>query len=544
MSVKILMIRNQGFCWQHRDGVHAKGYLFDCSERYRRGEAILEYFAAITETDRFRDRLREANGAFAVILETSQHVFAAVDSVRSMPLFYAMKGQDLVLGDDARAIQHELGRKETDSIAREEFLRAGYTLGPTTLDPRIRQIEAGEFFVHDKSSAQHSTRLYFSHAHGDYTDESEEVLLDELDQIYSRFTRRLIESVQGRTIVVPLSGGYDSRSLVCSLKREGYSNVLCYSYGVPASFERQIAGKVAGQLGYPIHIIDYSRPRWQALLDSPRFAEFSAFALQCCAIPCVQELLAREQLAGKKAITHDAVIVPGYCGDVQGGSFVPTEVRLQRPERVLTEGLERYILRTQFKLRTLPIPLNVEQAIFSRISSYTSHFRTADIQAFCSVLEDWLTRNRLAKFIINTVRTHELYGNEWRLPLWDNVLIKWWYKIPLRLRVDNRLHHRFLFERLFEPMQVAIRKPTPPASLRAFNRLSNSRLLARAVPVVKALYRISIKQFRPAPVDIDGFNDLSALLLERLPPGWNSRDFGNINGVVGEWCLQTQSLNP
>jgi asparagine synthase (glutamine-hydrolysing) len=544
MGVKVITIRNRGFCWHHRDGVHAKGYLFDSSETCRRGEAMLDYFAAITEAERFRDRLREANGAFAVILETGQNVFAAVDSVRSIPLFYAMKGRDLVLGDDARAIQRELGGEETDPLAREELLRAGYTVGPNTLDPRIKQIEAGELFVHDKSTTLSSARIYFSHAHGDYTDQSEEMLIEELDHIYSRLTRRLIASVQGRTIVVPLSGGYDSRSLVCSLKREGYSNVICYSYGVPASFERQIAGKVAAQLGYPIHIIDYRRPRWQALLDSQRFAEFIEFAFQCCAAPCVQELLAREELANNKAIPNDAVIVPGYCGDVQGGSFIPTEVRQNHPEKVLNEGINRYILRTHFNLRTSPIPLNAEQAILSRIRTYTSRFRTDDTQDFCSVLEDWLTRNRLSKFIINTLRTHELYGNEWRLPLWDNELIKWWYKVPLRLRVANVFHRRFLFERLFEPMQVGFRKPAPPATLRVFNHMSKSRLLAGAIPVVMALYRISIKPFRPTPVDIDGYNDLSALLLERLPPGWSSSDFVNVHGIVGQCCMQPQSPSP
>jgi asparagine synthase (glutamine-hydrolysing) len=474
---------------------------------------------------------------FAVILEDDRFVFAAVDPVRSIPLFYAMKGHDLVLGDDARAIQQELGGKETDSIAREELLRVGYTVGPTTLDPRIKQIEAGELLVHDKATAQSSTRIYFSHAHGDYTDKGEDMLLEELEQIYTRLTRRLIDSVQGRTIVVPLSGGYDSRSIVCWLKRAGCSNVICYSYGVPASFEHQIARKVAAQLGYPIHIVDYSPSRWQALLESPRFSNFCRFTSQQCAVPCIQELPAIETLTRQEVIPSDSVIVPGYGGDVLGGHWIPSAVNDYKPEKVLAEGIDRYLLRTQFELRRSPLAPETAHAFCSRINAFTSRFKSDDIESFCSLVEDWVIRNRDAKFILNTVRTHELFDHEWRLPLWDTELASWWHRIRLHFRTNRVLYNRFLFERLFEPMQVPFRKPASSATQRVFNQMSQNRLLAGAIPVARALYRITIKQFRPTPVDVDGFNDLSELLLERLPHEWCVRDFSHVHGTVGAWCL-------
>ena len=235
----------------------------------------------------------------------------------------------------------------------------------------------------------------------------------------------------------------------------------------------------------------------------------------------------------QRAFPDDAVVVPGYCGDLQGGSYVPVEVRTGQPETALAEGINNYLFRTLFNLRNSETTQEMKLAILRRIGEYTSRFQSDDIQDFCSVLEDWFTRHKVSKFVINTVRTHELFGNEWRLPLWDNELIEWWYRIPLRLRVNSVLYHRFLFERLFDPMNVAFRKPQ-------FHQLPTAtvkRWLPPAVlPAMKWLYRLTLGNFLRKRNDIDAFDDVSRILLEQLPGKWTLDDFGGPNGVIAVWC--------
>jgi asparagine synthase (glutamine-hydrolysing) len=533
----IISTHDQGFAWYRRDGVRVKGYLFDGAGTFRRAETLLDYFASVTGADDLYSKLREANGCFAVIVETDQQLLAAVDPVRSIPLFHAVKNGDCVLGDDVYAIQQELGGvRETDPVAREEFLRVGYTVGPRTMDPRVGQIEAGEFFTWDKSAARgnsHLSRLYFSHAHGNYTDKSEEVLVEELDQVTSRWARRLIDSVEGRTVVIPLSGGYDSRYIACALKREGYANVICYSYGAPTSFEWHVARDVASRLGFPIHIVEYNRRNWQATIESPRFLEYCHLATQRCAVPHIQDLSACEILVNQGAFAADAVIVPGFCGDLQGGSYVPKEVRAGQPETALAEGINNYLFRTLFNLRSSETTREMKLAILRQIGEYTSRFQPDDIQDFCSVLEDWFTRHKVAKFVVNAVRVYEHFGNEWRLPLWDNELIEWWYRIPLRLRVNSAFYDRFLFECLFDPMNVGFRKPRP----RQLPTTAAKRWLPPAIiPAVRWLFRRTLNKFLCKWSDIDAFNDASGVLLAQLPSQWNLDDFGNVNGAVAVWC--------
>ena len=529
----IITTHHQGFAWQCRAGIHAKGYLFDGVGTFRRGEKLLDYFVTVTDADSFCSKLREANGCFAVIVETDSQLLAGVDPVRSIPLFHAVKNDSCVLGDDVYAIQQELGGAvEIDPVSREEFLRVGYTVGPCTLDPRVGQIEAGEFYVWDKPTGLGSARQYFSHAHGNYTDKSEDVLVEELDQVTSRWARRLIDSVGGRTIVIPLSGGYDSRSIACALKRERYNNVICYSYGSPTSFEWPVARDVASRLGYPIHIVEYNRRNWQTTIESPRFVEYCRFASQRCAVPHIQDLAAYDMLVTQKVLPDGAVVVPGFCGDLLGGSFVPVEVLFGRPKTVLAEGINKYLYRTLFDLRNARITRKMRLAILRRIGEYTSRFPSDDIQAFCSIVEDWFTRHKVAKYVVNAVRVYEYCGNEWRLPLWDNELIEWWYQVPLTLRSNSVLYHRYLFERLFDPMNVSLRR-RPGKQQVCLGHLADRWLPAAFIPPVRSIYRLLMK---PKPADICSFDDASLLLVQQCHRQWNPGDFGHIGGVMAAWC--------
>lgn len=525
---------NRGFAWHGTAAVRAKGYVFDAGGRHFRGEAIPAYFASAVDAESMHARLREATGCFAVIVETERFVLAAVDLVRSIPLFYAIKAGEVVVGDDVDAIQRELGGvPEVDPVSRAEFLKIGYVTGPHTRDPRIGQIEAGEFYIWDKAARNGSARLYFSHARGNDTDKPEDVLVDELDLITDRWTRRLIDSADGRTLVIPLSGGYDSRYVACALKRMGCARVMCYSYGTRTSSEWQTAREVAGRLGYPIRIVEYGRANWRAAIESPQFLEYCRYASQHCAVPCIQELVAAEQMAIQHAFPEDAVIVPGYGGDVQAGNYIPLEVLQHREGELLAEGIDHYLYRTRYGLTSTPIGRQVEAAILRRIHAFTAQYRSDDISSFCGVFDAWWVRNRSAKFIVNTVRTHEWFGHEWRLPLWDQELIRWWDRIPLCFRLNSRLYHRFLFERLFDPQKVGFRKTEPPP-LSA--KPKASRLPPAGVKIVRWLYWNAFVRYGQRKSDVDAFDGIPRILHQNSPTEWNLSEIQNINGAMAAWC--------
>ena len=52
-----------------------------------------------------------------------------------------------------------------------------------------------------------------------------------LTQELLKLMKRIGESCKDRQILIPLSGGYDSRLIASGLKKIGVNNVVCFSYG-------------------------------------------------------------------------------------------------------------------------------------------------------------------------------------------------------------------------------------------------------------------------------------------------------------------------
>lgn len=241
-------------------------------------------------------------------------------------------------------------------------------------------------------------------------------------------------------------------------------------------------------------------------------------------------------LCGKGLIPRDAVIVPGYCGDVHGGSYVPAEAKTRRAGQLLARGIDDFIVTTFFNLNNTPFPKDVRKGTLQKIHAFTGGFRSETMEEFCSVLENWLIRHRVSRFVINTVRTFEHFGLEWRLPLWDLELITWWNRIPLDLRIDSALYHRFLFDRLFKPLHVDFPKPEP----RRTNSFVKTYILSKGLRKrLMPLLGRSAARFQAKAFDPNGFQAASEVLIDRMDAGWKLEDFKNINGVMSAWSLES-----
>lgn len=75
--------------------------------------------------------------------------------------------------------------------------------------------------------------------------ELEKTFSDSLDTVLTR----LLENSKGRQLVIPLSGGLDSRLLAAWLKKLKAPNIKTFTYGKPDSPETSISEQVASALG-------------------------------------------------------------------------------------------------------------------------------------------------------------------------------------------------------------------------------------------------------------------------------------------------------
>jgi len=133
---------------------------------------VVRLFSSALEDSRIDHEALKAlllslNGNFALALETPRYVFCVVDRVRSVPLFYAVSGEEALFSDDANHLRNRLNPPFNEENGAE-FLVTGYVTGPDTLFDGISQIQAGEYLVYDKGDGSLTTHFYHRYWHGNF----------------------------------------------------------------------------------------------------------------------------------------------------------------------------------------------------------------------------------------------------------------------------------------------------------------------------------------------------------------------------------------
>ena len=504
-----------GFKWYENQGILVKGFIFDEQGNFYINDKINVFFKDVGNINSFRRKLEKANGQFSVIIKKGNQIYAAVDPLRSIPLFYIKENGTLYISDDGWNLVRKANLCELDQIGTSEFLLSGYTIGNYTLFGKLRQIQAGQYLYYNDDSKEFKLDFYYKHLHGNYFDLDKSAYFERLEKIYKNVFLRLIESVQGRTIVIPLSGGYDSRSIAAMLKKLGYENVICYTYGRPESFEVKASERVSKKLGYKWYFINYSeKSKWDNFVGDENYIFFASNA---SSLPHVQEYIAISELKNKSLVPEDAVFVPGFCGDLLGGSYVPYEIISGREQLLFKEGIEEYIFHRYFNLDN-KIAIEHIPIIKKRISEELFKLWSDDIKNildFDSVAEAFFTNHKVAKFVVNALRPYEYFGYEWRMPLWDKELYEFYYHVPLKHRmVKNNLYNDYLLERLFIPLGIGFKKRSHKISLYK-NSIGYSLISDKIMKLAKNIYRI-IHSTKKGLSDFNAFSYLYEICKEEI----------------------------
>lgn len=449
---------NKGFKWNKFKDIYCKGCVFDEEDNLYQGQDLSQYFNCMSE-DGFIGKVMSANGSFAVIVQRQNKLFISVDRLRSIPLFYALKNNNFYLSDNAYWIKNELNLKNLRTFSEQEFSLTGYVTGTDTLFNEIKQIQAGEYLVVEYKNGRINikARRYYQYLHYNFFTEPREELFDKLDKVSENIFKRLIKSVNGKTIVVPLSGGYDSRCIAAMLKKLNYENVICFSYGKKDNWEPEISRNVADKLDYKWYFVEYTREKWFKWFNSKERKEYYRYGDNLCSLAHIQDLPAVKELKETKKISNDAVFVPGHSGDFIAGSHIPVIFaslkKVGREKLVKSIWKKHYLLRNWCKEYKKLAPL-FEKKILSLLTGFSMDSPEKAVDAF----EAWDWQSRQAKFIVNSVRVYEFFGYEWRVPLWDNELMDFWARVPLKFRINKELYDDYLFKRLFKTYDIGFKE--------------------------------------------------------------------------------------
>ncbi|MGQ0671756.1 MAG: asparagine synthase-related protein [Hyphomicrobium sp.] len=444
-----------GWGWsEHRFGearVSIKGYLFNGALTLEGASAARHALSLVSGTNagaNLSQALSRLAGHFALVIEVPGTIIATVDRVRSTPLAFSARDGIVRIDDQATRLRDVLflGRANLDSHQAVAAAMSGYTIGAGTLYRDISLLRPGEALVVDV--AGHHTIRWFVYDAWQTSELPSPV--QKLSELHRFLMERLVASVGGRPICVPLSAGFDSRFIAAGLKEVGARNVRLFSYGRPGNHEAETARHIADRLGFPWRFVPFTSGSQSAMyVDVEHEAALWTAADACCSVPFEQDWRAVTELKRDGYIPEDAVIVNGQSGDFITGNHMPSQLLDVAGNTDLCAGHDRLIrtfVNKHFRLwRLLATGQNdtcVGRLLSAEIDAAGAPLDSAE--GLAGIHEMLEYQDRQAKYVVSGQRTYEALDLSWRLPLWDDEYIDFWRRATPALKLGQNLYKRVL----------------------------------------------------------------------------------------------------
>ena len=379
---------------------------------------------------------------FGLVIVTHSHVFAVTDHVRGFPIYFSCRNSEFIVGSDARAVREKAGLADQNRQSVEDYLQAGYVHGRGTLYKDLFVLQAGECLTLERRSGRLEIDSVFSYEPIGGNADHEDTRLRDFGEILDDVFLDLVVSLGSRPIFVPLSGGLDSRLVACKLLEHGATDVRTFTYGSPRSHEMARAKRVAARLGLEWIPIPSRKRGHKDLYDSKMRRDYSDYADGLHMTPVLLDFEAIYQLRKNDLIPPDSVIVNGYSGDFLFGGHIPSVLVSEPSVRKLVECFVEKNYANFTTLKAQALKERKSEELRSLLGDGSFELGTAE--HVCGLYEHWDWRERQTKAVVNGQRLYEFFNLDWRLPLWDKRLVKFWATMPLKSKLDQSLHIKYL----------------------------------------------------------------------------------------------------
>lgn len=372
----------------------------------------------------------EQRGNWAAILVEGQLIHLITDVPRSFPLHYLRDGNEWLVSQDIRVLQEAVPNLELNLDVCEEFRHVGLVMGRDTL---LRGVSTARAFsittLHpDGRVSEHFHTLSFLPQ--ERYSQIDSFLDDFVEEVRAAFAN-LLEVADGRQLVVPLSGGADSRLLLGILKELGAENVLTFTYGKPSSREARVSQKVAEACGFDWRFVEINDDTMSASWANPATEEFLSATWSGNALPHIQDWYALQYLTQSGEVSEESIVLPGHTvvGNEHDGWIYEREGGLSRTELKGVLGHKHYLL--QGKSHRHKHDKHFSSVIDHYLDEAGYRQGQSDLYEITSLIN---LLERQAKYINNSMRAYEFFGLQWALPMIEPQVARLWHKAPLQVR--------------------------------------------------------------------------------------------------------------
>lgn len=453
----IFLNNNNGFSWFTNETISIKGCFFDAKNHFYEKEKMILFFEDILSEAQFINRIKEVNGFFTVLIKFSNSIFMASDATRKFPLFYSYKNKELSISDDILFLKNNLQISKIDKQSALEFKASGYTMGNKTLVKNVYQLQSNEYLIF-KNKTIVKQGFFFNYATKNINKLGYSKLKEQAISVFDSAFRRLIISLNNRPVVLPLSGGYDSRLIAVMLKKYNYKNVTCYTYGKKGNYEIENSKKTADALNFKWIFIEYTEELMNNYIDSEIFKKFAHNTCKYTSMPSLQDYFAVKYLTDNNLIASDSIFIPGYAGDLLGGSQYSKII----PNNLKASDISGLILKEKFfhnkisKDSKIIIKNNIVKLLSSFDINYTNKIPS-------TVFENYDIKEKIAKLIFKASNLYTFFGYEHRFPYWDMELLKFFKEVPPKYKKVKYLYDDVLKNHYFEMFNVNFEKEIQPS---------------------------------------------------------------------------------
>lgn len=442
--------------------------------------------------------VREQEGNWAAVFVTSDAAYLITDQARSFPLHVALGPTTYV----ASTIEALRGRVpfSLNADAAAEFAHSGYVFGDDTLLDGVVSLPTSCIATLREGAL--TTRQYtnFYPEHSDDSEQFWHLFKEEMLASYSR----LLERAGGRQLLIPLSGGIDSRLQLAVLRELDAPNVLNFTYGRAGSAEARISHRTADQAGFDWVFVEQDGERVAQAWNQPGNNGFLRHAWEGNALPHIQDWYALGRLRQMDQVDADAIVLPGHT--VVGNQHNP-EV-LQQGAAITKAQYARALADNHFALRRSQDRAIAFSYTAAKLSTFVdAHWDDGGAQRRSDLMHHINLDNRQAKYITNSVRAYEYFGFDWALPMYERSFHELWLSGPFGIYSPDRAEYRAFTNAWFaevtgeelEYFQVA---PAPKVSRGRAQLLAIAKKL-KVVDTVNFLH--SVKTQLNHPMGFEGF---------------------------------------
>ena len=443
MKAKINLYYNNKYKWIHDNNFYVIGYIYHKNKLYC-GNNFLSLLHDVSFLTNYNKLIKEFDGCFSIIIKEKNSVKIISDFFRCFPVFYEKNGEDVSIFDNI----NEFKNKTLNSLNINELFSCNYVTSDETIYNDIYQVEGHQIVEINDNTINKSYYYDFSQ----HFNNNDNPLFEKLDEVYDNCVKKAIQYANGRKIVIPLSGGNDSRLLAYYVKQNGYTNVLCYTYGDNRNNESEISKKIADYLGFQWIFVNYKNKSMQnKYYDSNTYKNMVDYCSRGFSSPLIQEWEAIDWLRKNNIIDNECVIMPGFTNDVLCGSHIYDDFFSKEEYNV--QDLVNLIKKYHYIRNILPnTDLNNKICKALDIKDENYIFSQDEL---VEMIEKFDFHERQVKYITNAIRIYDMNNLSWVLPFWNKDVINFWFGVKIEKRVNISFFNEFTNYKYREMMEIA-----------------------------------------------------------------------------------------